>query len=86
MTILLLFLLRKIHPQRKRNSTDFLIDNRPNKTNVRAVVKPPKNYDVICINDEILSVMTSDVHANTTAISHTSKVGRKKEKEKCVNQ
>ena len=64
-----------------------MIENHPSKTNVRAVVKPPKNYEVVCVNNEYLSVMTSDVHAtNITTISQTSKVGRKKEKEKYVNQ
>ena len=51
----------KKYPQRIRISTYFLIDNHPSKTNVRVVVKLPKNYEVICVNDEYLCVMTSDV-------------------------
>ena len=73
-------LLNKKYPQRKRSRTDFLIDNHPSKTNIRAVVKPPKNYEVVCVDDKSLSVMTSDVHANTTTISQTSKIGLKKGK------
>ena len=60
-----------------------MIDNHPSKK-IRAVVKPSKNYEVVCVNDESLSVMTSDIHVNATTINQTSKVGRKKEKgEKC---
>ena len=73
--------LNKKYPQRKSKSTKFLIDKRPSKTNVRAVVKPTKNYEVVYVNDESLSIIASDVHANiTTTISQTSKVGRKRKR------
>ena len=59
----------------------FLIDNHPSKKNVRAVVKPPKNYEVVCVNDKSESVITRDIHIKkTTTISQTSNVGRKKGK------
>ena len=81
MTILLLLLLTKKYPQRKRKSTNFFIVNHRSKTNVRIIVKPRKNYEVVCINDESLTVTTNDIHANNTiTISQTSNVGRKKEK------
>ena len=78
--------LNKKYPQRKTKSTDFLIDNHTSNANIRAVVKPPKIFEVVCVNDESLSVMTSDIHVNnTTAISQISKVG-KKEKEKHIKK
>ena len=44
--------LNQKKPQGKINPIDFLIDNHPNKTNVKSVVKPPKNYEVVYVNDE----------------------------------
>ena len=77
----------KKYPQRKTKFTDFLIDRYLSKTNIRAIVKPPKNYEVVCVNDESLSVITSGIHANnTTTISQTSNVSRKKEKDKFINK
>ena len=62
-----------------------MIDNHPSKRYVETVVKPPKNYEVVCVNDESLSVMTSDINANnTTTISQTSNVVRKKKKRRNV--
>ena len=48
-----------------------MVENHPSKTNVRAVVKPPKNYEVVCLNNKYLSVMTSDVHATINMIGPT---------------
>ena len=59
-----------------------MIDNHTSNANIRAVVKPPKIFEVVCVNDESLSVMTSDIHVNnTTAISQISKVGKKRKGE-----
>ena len=44
--------LNKKYPQRKSKSTKLSIDNHPSKTNVRAVVKPTKNYEVVYVNDK----------------------------------
>ena len=62
-----------------------MIDNHPRKTNVRAVGKPPKNYEVVCVNDESLIVMTSDIYANRTTICQTSKVVRTNRKRRNVS-
>ena len=56
------------------------------KTNIITVVKPPKNYEVVCINDESLRVTTSDIHAKKLLSVKLLKLVEKKEKEKCVNQ
>ena len=62
-----------------------MIENHPSKTNVRVVVKPPKNYEVVYVNDESLSVTTSDIDENnTTTIRQNSNVGRKKNKRRNV--
>ena len=75
----------KKYPQRKNKSTDFLIDNHSSKNNVRVVVKPPKHYEVVCVNDESLSVTTSDIYANnTTTICQISNVGRRKQKRRNI--
>ena len=77
----------KKYPQRKTKFTDFLIDRYLSKTNIRAIVKPPKNYEVVCVNDESLSVMTSGIHVkNTTTINQTSNVSRKREKDNFINK
>ena len=60
----------KKYSQRKKQSTDFLIDNHPSKNNVRANVKSPKHCEVVYVNNESLNVTTNDIHANnTTTIS-----------------
>ena len=77
--------LNKKYPQRKTKSTDFLIDNHTSNANIRAVVKPPKIFEVVCVNDESLSVMTRDMNANNiTTISQTSNVVREKKKRRNV--
>ena len=47
----------------------FLIDIHPSKKNVRAVVKPPKNYEVVCVNDKSESVITRDIHIKKQLLS-----------------
>ena len=82
--------LVKVYPKRKRNQTDFLLANHPSNKNARVTVKPPRNIVVVYVNNEFLSVTSSDFNANTTTttIGQTSNDGRRKReiKESCINQ
>ena len=77
--------LVKVYPKRNRNQTNFFLTNHSSETNTRVTVNPHRNIDVVCVNDESLSVMTSYIHTdNATTISQTSNVVRKKKKRRNV--
>ena len=58
--------LVKVYPKRNRNQTNFFLTNHSSETNTRVTVNPHRNIDVVCVNDESLSVTSSNFNVNTT--------------------